>query len=105
MNHTAISASLPRSSGVAVAARVFPSYGELGYRNAGAASLSSVAAGNQGVALTLAFSHIVKWPLFALSAERLCKTLDIGPSPRALATLPNGALLRTVRLSRAHGLR
>lgn len=49
--------TLPRSSGVAVAERVFPVLLEsAGYRNAGATSLSSLATGNQVLAL-------VRWPL------------------------------------------
>jgi hypothetical protein len=40
--------TLPRSSGVAVAERVFPVLWKAWYRNAGATSLSPVAAGNQG---------------------------------------------------------
>jgi hypothetical protein len=57
MNHTAISAPLPRSSGIAVAARDFPRLmviESVATGNAGATSLSSVAAGNQVLALTLA---------------------------------------------------
>ena len=43
--------TLPRSSGVAVAERVFPVLWKAWYRNAGATSLSPVAAGNQVLAL------------------------------------------------------
>src|SRR5438445_8033637 len=44
--------SLPRSSGVAVAERVFPVLWRAWYRNAGATPLSPVAAGNQVLALS-----------------------------------------------------
>jgi hypothetical protein len=43
--------TLPRSSGIAVAERVFPVLWKAWYRNAGAPSLSPVAAGNQGLPL------------------------------------------------------
>jgi hypothetical protein len=44
--------TLPRSSGVAVAERVFPVLWRAWYRNAGATALSPVAAGNQVLALS-----------------------------------------------------
>jgi hypothetical protein len=55
--------TLPRSSGVAVAERVFPVLWRTWYRNAGATPLSPVAAGNQVLALSpVSFSATV--PIF-----------------------------------------
>src|SRR6202043_4112007 len=47
--------TLPRSTGVAVAERVFPVLWKAWYRNAGATSLSPVAAENQGLPLVRVF--------------------------------------------------
>src|ERR1700736_6730601 len=62
--------TLPRSSRVAVAERVFPVLWKAWYRNAGATSLSPVAAGNQGLPLVRRpLSHLANWPPSTISAE------------------------------------
>src|ERR1700737_3068491 len=62
--------TLPRSSRVAVAERVFPVLWKAWYRNAGATSLSPVAAGNQGLPLVRRpLSHLVNWPPSAANPE------------------------------------
>src|SRR5258708_32967875 len=62
--------TLPRSTGVAVAERVFPVLWKAWYRNAGATSLSPVAAGNQALPLVRRpLSHFANWPPSTISTE------------------------------------
>jgi hypothetical protein len=77
MNHTAISAP-SRAAMVLSSPRGFsPSYGELDYRNAGATSLSLVAAGNQVLGLSCALAFIHPRHYAALFGERRKKHQQI----------------------------
>jgi hypothetical protein len=82
--------TLLRSSGVAVAERVFPVLWKAWYRNAGATSLSPVAAGNQGLPwVRRPLSFFANWPPSAISTEPV--TQDASSEARH-TRLPDGQI-------------
>src|SRR5258708_15693680 len=75
--------TLPRSTGVAVAERVFPVLWKAWYRNAGATSLSPVAAGNQGLPLVRRpLSHLVNRPPSTISTDPVTQRRFIRGEPQ-----------------------
>jgi ABC transporter substrate binding protein len=75
--------TLPRSSGVAVAERVFPVLWRAWYRNAGAPPLSPVAAGKQVLALSPVPCQL-RYQFAGHMAPSMCLCRQMGEKPSEL---------------------
>jgi hypothetical protein len=96
--------TLPRSSGVAVAERVFPVLWRAWYRNAGATPLSPVAAGNQVLALSpVALSATV--PILPDTWRQACVYVGrMGEKPSELPVVQPTKYQRVINLKTAKQL-